>query len=175
MIVHNMNHIGQLTYYTTIIKQGMFSLDKFKYGDVSADKFAELLNKNKYVVCELDNTGAPVLVKFTQDVYDNASQYACVPEEWFVSMQDAWESFKNKDIIDNRSSAAYKQKMISSIYSDLVNLRKQGWLFTNTATFVNNLIGGATNFISDTGFSGAKALLTNFYSWLTYQRVYRDI
>ena len=175
MIVHNMNHIGQLTYYTTIIKQGMFSLDKFKYGDVSADKFAELLNKNKYVVCELDNTGAPVLVKFTQDVYNNASQYSCVPEEWFISMQDAWESFKNKDIIDNRSSAAYKQKMVSYTYSDLINLRKQGWLFTNTATPNNNLIGGATNFISDTGFSGVKALLTNFYSWLTYQRVYRDI
>ena len=176
MVVHNMNRIGGITYYTTIIKQGMFSLNKFTNNNVSMEQFKSLMDANKYVVCTLDDTGAPIAVKLTQDVYENAYKYSCVPVEWFDAMQDAWDNFVHNNVIDNRSSLQYKLGYIADTYSDLVNLRKQGWLFTHTATPIRNLIGGATNFVSDVGlFSGIKAMYTNFYSWLTYQRIYRDM
>lgn len=175
MVMHNMNHIGGLTYYTNIIRSGMYDLSSFVIGSTTHKQLVELLNTYHYVVCALTEDGTPVKVALTDDVFKHAHNYSCVPEEWFKEMQDAYEAFKNKNIMDNRNSVHYKRKVISAVATDIMNLRKQGWLFTNTATAINNLIGGGTNFVSDTGFTGLHALITNLPTWLTYQRVYRDI
>lgn len=175
MVMHNLSRIGSLTHYTAVLKNGLCDMKYFKGKNVTFEDFARVMETHDFVVCKLNDKGIPVQYALTKAVFDNAEDYLCVPKEWYAEMEEVLQAYKNNDVI-NVGSAAYFRGLAASYYSDLVTLRKQVWLFTNTATPINNAVGGGTNFVAEVGvWNGMKALLTNFGEANRFNRIYHDI
>lgn len=162
-LVHNLSKLAECTYGTSILKTGIFDLRRYIGKDTTYEELVELIPAFRYTMCTLDDNGKPIKVKFTKDMFDEAvnskrTKYSIVPEEFFEQSLSTYEKLTTKEGYRTESQLAYKKRMLSNALSQVILAYKQGALFTNIATGINNLLGGAMNFAADESITDAVKL-----------------
>lgn len=164
-LTHNLSKLAECTYGTVLLRTPMYNMSRYITADVSFKEFTEFVNKFQYVLCKLDESGAPVKVKLTEDIFDTVQtavknktvytgEYKLVPTEFFENSLDMYNRLKSKEQFYTQSGLAYAKGAFSYAISKTMLLYKQAMLFTHIGTVMNNLIGGTENFVSDAGAQG---------------------